>query len=384
MEYAEGPEKKVQSRGRESIELSYSILMVAGEDLNKVLEKFATSINVQLTLQPGQQFPYIPFNGFDKIRDANKIFLYGPSGCGKSKGIFEIVRNRIAQLSKIYIINPRQTSGEAAGRANLEELLNNVGPEDAIIWDNFPDDMIDRDVNSAVRALQIISAKDLKTLLVALKPRYLEIYGEVSGNIPEFHSHRIEYEREKIRDILDSYGTAIVDFSKQYDLYVKNDIDRLSKILWAKEPLPLTIIDFYKLLQTSMVEAEDDEVRPHAAFIAEELSRRTVYYEDQFGFLSGEETRVGEAQFLYTLRLCYEAALDRRIGAVEKLQHQIFGSTPPREPLKKLSTWVYLSGQFYAMHDVSRDAIKLNEHVKLRMINYLTDNFSDLIKHNDD
>jgi hypothetical protein len=63
MEYAEGPEKKVQSRGRESIELSYSILMVAGEDLNKVLEKFATSINVQLTLQPGQQFPYIPFNG---------------------------------------------------------------------------------------------------------------------------------------------------------------------------------------------------------------------------------------------------------------------------------------------------------------------------------
>ena len=383
MESSKRPEATLQTRGTDTIEVSYSILTVPKDNPKEVLEKFATSINVQLTFLSGQQFPYVPFNEFYKLKEASKIFLYGPSGCGKSKGIFEIVKSRVAHLNKIYVINPRVTIGESAGRSNLGELLNKVGPEDAIVWDNFPDDMIDRDVNNAIRALQFISSKNLGTLLVALKPRYLEIYGEVPRRIPEFYTHRIEYEREKIKEILDSYGSQITDFSSLYNLFIMNDIERLSKILWTKEPLPLTIIDYYKLLQSKKKD-EDQLDQQAAAILAEDLSRRTVYYEDQFGFLSSEETRLDEAEFLYTLRLCYEAALDRKVGAVEKLQNQVFGSIPPREPLKKLSTWVYLSGQFYAMHDVCRDAIKLNDYTRLKITNYLTEHFSEIIKQNDD
>ena len=47
---------------------------VSPKNTTGVLEKFAITINVQLTLQPGQEIPFIPFNGFDKVKEASKYF----------------------------------------------------------------------------------------------------------------------------------------------------------------------------------------------------------------------------------------------------------------------------------------------------------------------
>ena len=56
-------------------EVSYAVLDVSPKNTTGVLEKFAITINVQLTLQPGQEIPFIPFNGFDKVKEASKLFF---------------------------------------------------------------------------------------------------------------------------------------------------------------------------------------------------------------------------------------------------------------------------------------------------------------------
>jgi hypothetical protein len=41
--------------------------------------------------------------------------------------------------------------------------------------------------------------------------------------------------------------------------------------------------------------------------------------------------------------------------------------------------WVYLSGPHYSMHDTCKDAIKFDDPIKLRIIDYLTENFGEII-----
>jgi hypothetical protein len=142
MESSEKLEELDQSRLRKASdttrEVSYAVLDVSPKNTTGVLEKFAITINVQLTLQPGQEIPFIPFNGFDKVKEASKLFLYGPSGCGKSRCIYELVKERITDFKEIFVINPRlTTAAKESGRAKLTELFARFSQEDAVIWDNF-------------------------------------------------------------------------------------------------------------------------------------------------------------------------------------------------------------------------------------------------------
>ena len=74
-------------------EVAYAVLDVSQKNTTGVLEKFAITINVQLTLQPGQEIPFIPFNGFETVKEASKLLLYGPSGCGKSRCIYGLAKD---------------------------------------------------------------------------------------------------------------------------------------------------------------------------------------------------------------------------------------------------------------------------------------------------
>jgi hypothetical protein len=82
-------------------------------------------------------------------------------------------------VENIFIINPRQTISEESGTIRIHELVNRLNQKDIVVWDvvwdNFPDDLLKRDVESAGKVLEIISVKDTMNLLVALKPKYLEI-----------------------------------------------------------------------------------------------------------------------------------------------------------------------------------------------------------------
>jgi class 3 adenylate cyclase len=395
--------ERLQISEHNDIEVSYTLFALEHDkgSIDELIQKIATSINVQLALEEGnQKIPFIPFNGFDNVQHDDKLLLYGPSGCGKSRGIFEIIKRTITDEKKkekgiknIYIITPRHTlENEPIKRAKLYELVNKFNNNDIVIWDNFPDGLLKKDLDSAQNVLEILSSKNVESLFVALKPKYLEMYRDIAAKTPEIYKHELSYDKQKIKDILKWYGTDIASFKVLYEKDIANNLDKIAKILWQKEPTPLTVLDYYRELSSntsvsSVIQSESESIEKkalNAISTAEKLLLSTDYYEHQFAAISSSEERLGDAEFLYTLKLCYELELKRTIDVIRVLQKEIFGSVSPKDPLQKLTTWLYLSGQYYSMHDLCKDAIKFNDDVKLKIITHLTDDFMNILPTDED
>ena len=75
-------------------------------------------------------------------------------------GLFEVIKDNTKSFEKIYIINPRNPVGEESGRVNLCELVNRFQENDIIVWDNFPDDLVKRDIDNAQTVLELISTSN--------------------------------------------------------------------------------------------------------------------------------------------------------------------------------------------------------------------------------
>ena len=283
----------------------------------------------------------------------------------------------------IFIINPRESIGDESGRIRIHELVNRLNQKDVVVWDNFPDDLLTRDVESGRKVLEIISVKDITNLLVALKPKYLEAYRGVTSKIPELYDYEIAYDKEKIKSIIMSYGRRIIQFMETYEKHVLPAIYQISTILWQKEPLPLTILAYYREVTDKQSQRRDLGKSLDYVLEAEKLMRRTEYYKHQFEFISRLEDRQDDIEFLYTLKLCYELRLIRTPALIHQLQKGIFDSIPPKEPSRKLRIWVYLCGQHYAMHDTPGEAIQFSKDVKLKIISYLTENFLKVVPRED-
>jgi hypothetical protein len=366
----------------EPTEVSYTVLRgISQRNISDILQKIVTAINVQLTLEKGQGLPFVPSNGFDTKKHQDKLFIYGPSGCGKSRCIYEIIKDKLNDIENIFIINPRQTIGEESGRIRIYELANRLNQKDIVVWDNFPDDLLTRNVESICKVLEIISIKDITNLLVALKPKYLEVYRGVTSKVPELYDYEIAYDKERIRSIITSYGKNITQFTDVYEKYILPNIHKISTILWQKEPLPITILAYYRELIRKHGEMKGEPIG--AVLEAEKLMHRTDYYKHQFALISNLEDRQNDIDFLYTLKLCYELSLSRTTAMIHQLQKGIFHSIPSKEPTRKLSTWIYLSGQYYSMHDAPGEAIEFSKDVKLKIINYLAENFPNVVPKED-
>ncbi len=183
----------------------------------------------------------------------------------------------------------------------------------------------------------MIISKNIKRFLVALKPMYLEIYSDLHNRIPEFYVCKIAFDKEQLKSIIKSYGIEINQFKELYQKYIKNHIDKISGILWQKEPLPLTVLDYYKELTNRIQKIKDGDIRQTRLPIDplmedEKLLLSKDYYEHQFALLSSMEERQHDAEFLCTLKLCYESGLNRTTSFVEQLQRKIFDNVPRREP----------------------------------------------------
>jgi hypothetical protein len=244
----------------EPIEVSYTVLdNVAREDSNATLQKIATVINVQLKFRDGTEIPFIPFNEFDNSCREDKVYLYGPSGSGKSRSIFEIIKSKVTMIDRIYIINPRTViAGTESGRIDLYELIDRFTENDAVLWDNFPDDLLKKDIESGRKALEVISSKNVKNLLVALKPKYLESYRDIVTDIYELYEHNVKYDKVKIKNIVKTYGIGSIRFRDLFERYITKDLDKISKILWEKEPTPLTVLDYYKELSNKESQRQEN------------------------------------------------------------------------------------------------------------------------------
>ncbi len=376
---------KKQNANLEPFEISYTVIRSGQIPIEDILQELATVINVQLSRHE-QQFPFVGPDNFERSTTyTDKILFFGTSGCGKSRGIFEVIKNT-KSFEKIYIINPRHPVGEESGRVNLRELVNRCEENDIIVWDNFPDDLVKRDIDNAQTVLELISSKNVRQLLIALKPKYLELYRGILDKSPEVYAYEIMYNKNNIKDIVKLYGTTLAQFREVYEKYIAKDLDKISNILWQKEPTPLTIIDYYKELNDKRVKAVGEEKERqqqpkiiNAIEVAEKLLRRTEYYEHQFGFITNSKERQSEADFLYTLKLCYELGLSRTASTIEQLQNGIFNSSyfasSNKDPSVSLGSWLYLSGIYYSMHDVPKESIIFPDYVKLKIMGYLAANF---------
>jgi hypothetical protein len=376
----------------ESIEVSYSILMIDKHGLQNpsdIFQNIATLVNVQLAAEASESLPFVPFSNYNIAKYSDKLFLYGPSGCGKSRAMFELLRENLADFKKIYFINPRNPIGNESGRIKLLDLIGRLGEDDELVWDNFPDDMVTTDLDNARNVLEMIGSRNVKRFLVALKPRYLEIYRDLVHNgIPEFHTCEVSFDKEQIKKIIKTYGMEIAQFRQIYQNYIEKNVEKIARILWEIEPAPLTILDYYRELTNKIQQIQETGTQQNELSIdplleAKKLLRSSHYYEHQFALISSIGERKPDAEFLYTLKLCYEAGLNRKISFVEQLQKKIFNSIPHGEPLRKLGTWIYLSGQYYAMHDVSGEAIRFNDYERLKIMNYLTNDFLQVVPKSD-
>lgn len=214
------------------------------------------------------------------------------------------------------------------------------------------------------------------SLLVSLKPKYLEILPDIT-DISEFYKNNISYEKETIEKVLKEYGSSIRRFRNIYRNLIAKNLIHIAAILWQKEPVPITVLDYFKELVQNIATSSEDNL--NGINEAQRLFVTTKYYQHQSEQISNIESRKSDIDLLYTLKLSYEAGLNRSIQSVETLQLGIFQSSHNLEQIRRLTTWVYLSGQYYAMHDVCRDSIRFDEYILLKIMRYLDGNLSSLM-----
>jgi hypothetical protein len=345
----------------------------------ETVQKVATAINVQFT-ESSNQLPFVPFKEFQNLLREEKVFLFGPSGCGKSRTIIELLRSKKGSYDRIFVINPSNPAGLDSCRDNISTLSQQFGMKDLVIWDNFPEGLVKRDLQNAFGALEIVNSRSVQNLYISLKPKYLEMYRGLTIGIPDIYTHEITCDLATMKALIKAYGMHVEQYREVFEKYISPNIDTISRVLWQKQPLSLTVVDYYKALVgkvTNQSQATVDSSK--VLLIAQEWLPVYDYFERQFEVMKNIRGREQDVDFLYILRFCYEAGFSRTQTSIARLQRAIFGSSAPAEPTRKMGTWVYLSGQNYAMHDSAKNAVELTDYSRMKIISYLTDHFLEII-----
>jgi class 3 adenylate cyclase len=440
--------EKLELKHAEPFDVSFAEIQ-PDKDWKQTVQKIATAINVQFTESSQQDLPFVPFKEFQSLLREQKIFLFGPSGCGKSRTIIELVRNNgryndhnneeeengvdnssndnnsgnNSNYKKIFVINPSNPSGLDTHRRDISLLSLQFSQHDLVIWDNFPEGLVKRDLQSAFSALEILNSRPLRNLYIALKPSYLEIYRGLTLDIPDIYPHEVSCDLATMKTLLKTYGKEVPEYKEIFEKHVSKDSDRISRVLWQKQPLYLTVVDFYKALlareiagttatagttwqqpwrnnddnntvsspslseqrwteqgltTTSPTTSTTDITGPALAMAQAWLPVHD-YFQRQFEVMKNIDSRQNDVDFLYTLRFCYEVGFDRTHDSIARLQKEIFGSSPPADPSRKLATWIYLSGRNYSMHDSAKNAVTLSDYSKMRIISYFTNQFQGIL-----
>ena len=351
------------------------------ENWPETVQKVATAINVQFTEESSNQLPFVPFKEFESLLREEKVFLFGPSGCGKSRAIIELLRSKKGNYDRIFVINPSNPAGLDSGRQSISTLSQQFNRKDLVIWDNFPEGLVKRDLENAFGAVEIVNSRSVQNLYIALKPTYLEMYRGLTMGIPDIYTHEITCDLATMKALIKAYGREVERYRDIFEMYLSPNIDIISRILWQKQPLSLTVVDYYKALAGKATDRSQATTFDSSKCIqlAQEWLPVYDYFERQFEVMKDIRGREQDVDFLYTLRFCYEAGFSRTQSSIARLQKAIFGSTAPVEPTRKLGTWVYLSGQNYAMHDSAKNAVKLTDYSMMKIVSYLTEHFSEIV-----
>ena len=214
---------------------------------SETVEKVATAINVEFT-DSSNQLPFVPFKEFENLLREEKVFLFGPSGCGKSRTIIELLRNNEGTYERIFVINPTNPAGLDSCRETISTLSQQFTRKDLVIWDNFPEGLVKRDLQNAFGALEIVNARSVKNLYISLKPTYLEMYRGLTIGFPDIYTHEIKTDLATMKTLIKAYGMNVDQYREVFEKYIFPNIDSITKVLWQKQPLSLTVVDYYKAL----------------------------------------------------------------------------------------------------------------------------------------
>lgn len=359
-------------------DVSFAELLLSNGNRAEMVQKLATAINVQFT-ESSMHLPFVQSMQFQNLLKEKKVFLFGPSGCGKSRTIIELLNNSDTKYDRIIVMNPSNPAGLNSCRENIIALSQQLGRNDLVIWDNFPDGLIKRDLENAFAALEVINSMPVQNLYIALKPAYLEMYRGLTVGFPDIFTHEIVCDLATMKKLIMAYG-QVGQYKDIFQRFVSPNVDRIAQILWQKQPLPLTIVDYYKALLDMSQKSIDESA---ALQTAQSWLPVYNYFERQFEILKNIPGRKRDVEFLYILRLCYEVGFDRTHELITSLQKGIFGSAPPVDPTFELGTWLYLSGQNYAMHDSAKNAVSFTDYARMKIMSYIAENFLAIVPSGD-
>jgi hypothetical protein len=231
--------------------ITYDIVKVNQSNLNETLNTIAAKIDVK-THETGFEYnniPFVEYDGFENLMTKDKLILLAPSGSGKSRSIIELLTKRVNELDSIYIINPKDVRDPK--RISLEKLVNNTASgNNAIVWDNFPDDLSKAAIiEHGLEALAIVSSNKVKNVILALSPKYLQKYEGNIGRVDEnLYVHRIRFNQIEITKIIESYGESITELREVYYKLIKPNLHAISRILYRKEPTPFYVHSYLSSL----------------------------------------------------------------------------------------------------------------------------------------
>ena len=277
----------------------------------KVFSFVPTKINVELRKESKEVIPFISPKGFDEWKNEKKLFLSGVPGSGKSRTIIEIIKTRLnlGEFENIYILNPKNVANGKADRASISEIVDSISEKDAIIWDNFPNDLPSGQIiEHGLESLAKVSSGRVRNVYVTLDPLLLG-YRRQANKIPYLTKHDVTYDVESIRNILKSYGESLSRFNTAYREYVQRDLERVATIIRDKEATPLAVSLYFNELininrklwgfPTTGIEVAERFLSNIEQDSTE--AKLPSYYKN--AFLNIDEDKSNEAEFLYTLKL---------------------------------------------------------------------------------
>ncbi|WP_196817229.1 hypothetical protein [Candidatus Nitrosocosmicus oleophilus] len=360
-----------------NLEVSCISLSIPNLGTKEILQSLSNALNVQKEINE-EPMPYVFTDELSKIVNRKVLFLYGRSGIGKSRTILELTKSLLNQGKTIYLINPFSTQNKINNRKSLLSIVSNIHSDDILIWDNFPNDLVHRNINDARKALDLLISKECNVIM-SLNPFYPESYSDLVKEIPEIDTYKIRFDKKDLKKLIHSYGSEVSQFRQVYASDIQHKIEEISDILWKKDPSPMLILEYYREL-TNVLQNYPSSF--DSIIIAQRLEGSKEYYNRQFKFLKSNRKYDNLVHFLYTLKVCYELGISRGLDQLEILQSKIFKTSPPPEPLDSLNNWLYLSGQYYSLHDIARDSINFNPDNNLKLTYYIKNN-PNLITEND-
>ncbi|MEO9320315.1 MAG: hypothetical protein ABI361_06555 [Nitrososphaera sp.] len=345
---------------------------------DRALQAIATALNLQLEESDGSPIPFVKPPDYEVFQNTRVSFLMGPNGSGKSRAIFELVKESFDEVENVYVLNPKTSAGDEYGRVSIQDLIQRITTADLVVWDNFPDDLRKRDIFTVGESIELLLSSRARSILISLNANYFEAFSDLADSIPELQPHLMSYDKSALTKMLSEFGENISLFHKAYGKYVAGSLNKVASTLWHNDPYPATVLLYYRSL-VGQIAAGKARVGTGAIVQAKELASRRAYFVAQFQTLSRIPSRRHDAEFLLTLKLCYDLRLERNFNTVSRLQKAIFGSEPAPSPARRLTTWVYLAGDYYSMHALALESCKFDAETTLEIAMYLSREFPGLV-----